>query len=233
MRIVAQAANSASLLIDNVAERVVMPTTGVLLYLSFLGETTAEHVATAVSAVASVKVFNHLDGIPVVEGQRSKPQSIAEVPACNVLIIPQATLAGKPKGKQVQYHAQCDKVKGEELYYLFCKQLRDALIPDAAQYSFDRNGRLVGDKMAHSEAPRGDDGKGAADKATVEYSKALDGTVQSEANGRTDVQNPDERRESGSSAPQPLLRLVLNGTYGNRQALSLDSHGPMTHMFEF
>ncbi|KAM6069699.1 D-aminoacyl-tRNA deacylase 2 isoform 3-T3 [Theristicus caerulescens] len=37
----------------------------------------------------------------------------------NVLIIPQATLGGKPKGRKMQYHANIEKEKGLELYSQF------------------------------------------------------------------------------------------------------------------
>ncbi|KAM4666082.1 D-aminoacyl-tRNA deacylase 2 isoform 2-T2 [Amazona ochrocephala] len=37
----------------------------------------------------------------------------------NVLIIPQATLGGKLKGKKMQYHANIEKEKGLELYSQF------------------------------------------------------------------------------------------------------------------
>ncbi|XP_066044492.1 D-aminoacyl-tRNA deacylase 2 isoform X2 [Chamaea fasciata] len=37
----------------------------------------------------------------------------------DVLIIPQATLGGKPKGRKMQYHANIEKEKGFELYSQF------------------------------------------------------------------------------------------------------------------
>ncbi|XP_064004588.1 D-aminoacyl-tRNA deacylase 2 isoform X2 [Pogoniulus pusillus] len=37
----------------------------------------------------------------------------------DVLIIPQATLGGKPKGRKMQYHANIEKEKGLELYSQF------------------------------------------------------------------------------------------------------------------
>ncbi|KAM4777610.1 D-aminoacyl-tRNA deacylase 2 isoform 6-T6 [Cyanocitta cristata] len=37
----------------------------------------------------------------------------------DVLIIPQATLGGKPKGRRMQYHANIEKEKGLELYSQF------------------------------------------------------------------------------------------------------------------
>ena len=43
---------------------------------------------------------------------------------CDILLIPQATLGAKLKGKQVQYHGNCEKQKGNILWvrlssYLF------------------------------------------------------------------------------------------------------------------
>jgi D-Tyr-tRNAtyr deacylase len=52
--------------------------------------------------------------------------SVLDLPG-NVLIVPQATLGGKLKGKQMQYHGNISKNVGEELYTLFTRKCVEAL----------------------------------------------------------------------------------------------------------
>ena len=44
---------------------------------------------------------------------------------CDVLVVPQATLGGKVKGKQLQYHGNINKSQGLEMYNLFCAEIRE------------------------------------------------------------------------------------------------------------
>lgn len=43
---------------------------------------------------------------------------------CDVLLIPQATLGAKLKGKQVQYHGNCEKQKGNTLWDLLIEKMK-------------------------------------------------------------------------------------------------------------
>ena len=52
--------------------------------------------------------------------------SIVDLPG-DVLIVPQATLGGKMKGKMCQYHNNVDKDKGKDLYDYFLKILEQTL----------------------------------------------------------------------------------------------------------
>ena len=52
------------------------------------------------------------------ETDDGKYVSVLELPA-SVLIIPQATLGGRIKGKNVQYHKNIEKERGKELYQKF------------------------------------------------------------------------------------------------------------------
>ena len=52
--------------------------------------------------------------------------SIIDLPG-DVLVIPQATLGGKLKGKAFQYHCNVSKDKGEELYNYFLLSLQQTL----------------------------------------------------------------------------------------------------------
>ncbi|NXT02775.1 DTD2 deacylase, partial [Jacana jacana] len=59
--------------------------------------------------------FNTLLNVKLSENESGEYVSVLELPG-DVLIIPQATLGGKPKGKKMQYHANIEKEKGLELY---------------------------------------------------------------------------------------------------------------------
>lgn len=52
------------------------------------------------------------------ENESGEYVSLLDLPG-NVLIIPQATLGGKLKGRKMQYHANIEKEKGLELYSQF------------------------------------------------------------------------------------------------------------------
>ena len=52
--------------------------------------------------------------------------SIVDLPG-DVLIVPQATLGGRLKGKSMQYHANIDKDKGLQLYERFINTCRQVL----------------------------------------------------------------------------------------------------------
>ncbi len=45
--------------------------------------------------------------------------------AGSVLIVPQATLGGRLKGKMMQYHGNIDKAVGQELYTKFVQQCQN------------------------------------------------------------------------------------------------------------
>lgn len=185
-RIIAQGANTATLLVDNVSKTVSMPSPGLILYVAFLKNATSEDVARAVDEIVNAKVFplqSNIDMWRIAQGispsstaasnnERPKPLSLLECPEANVMIIPQATLAGKLKAKTVQYHGQCDKKDAEGHFYDFCRLVRSAL---QVSDEVDQNGVAIG------------------------------------------VAGP---------------RIVLNGTFGNRQGLDMSSAGPFTHIFE-
>ena len=53
----------------------------------------------------------------------SKLTSVLDLPG-DILIVPQACLGGKHKGKAFQYHNNINKVRGEELYVKFVELCR-------------------------------------------------------------------------------------------------------------
>ena len=149
IRVVAQAVESAKLLVDNVS-RFVSIGPGVVLYVAFLNGCTDATVRLAVSSLATTRIFllgvdrSADEASKAQGGPRAKPTSLVERPSTDVLVIPQATLAGKAKGKVVQYHQQIGKDEGHQLYHLFVDELRRTLLPqDVLMMPHDVNGVAV------------------------------------------------------------------------------------------
>eukprot|EP00075_Anas_platyrhynchos_P024263 XP_027313516.1 D-aminoacyl-tRNA deacylase 2 isoform X1 [Anas platyrhynchos] len=67
---------------------------------------------------ARVGGVNTLLNVKLSENESGEYVSLLDLPG-NVLIIPQATLGGKLKGRKMQYHANIEKEKGLELYSQF------------------------------------------------------------------------------------------------------------------
>ncbi|XP_075386845.1 D-aminoacyl-tRNA deacylase 2 [Tenrec ecaudatus] len=70
------------------------------------------------------KMVNTLLNVKLSETENGKRVSILDLPG-NILIVPQATLGGKVKGRNMQYHANSGKEEGLELYSQFvtlCEQ---------------------------------------------------------------------------------------------------------------
>ena len=65
------------------------------------------------------------------EGE-SKLVSILELPG-DVLIVPQATLGGRAKGRSMQYHRNIDKETGLQLYEKFVNRCREVVQQTAEQ----------------------------------------------------------------------------------------------------
>lgn len=141
VRLVAQCVDSASLLVDNVA-RTVHVRAGVVVYVSFVGACTDENVQAAIRGIVGTKIFALLPAGAAPGATRGEaPLGLVESPTSDVLVLPQATLAGKAKGNRMQYHALAPKEEGARLYAAFCAGLRDALRNGAADAgAVDANG---------------------------------------------------------------------------------------------
>jgi len=101
-----QSANSASLLIDNVDSWTHIGA-GLCIYVSFGKNASEENLDLACDTVLALPTqydVNLKKNISVLES------------GGDVLLIPQACLLGKLKGKSIQYHSLIEKTKGEQLY---------------------------------------------------------------------------------------------------------------------
>ena len=71
------------------------------------------------------KMSKHITSVRLSESDTRRRVSVCEVQG-NVLIVPQATLGGKLKGKAMQYHMNIEKAFGEALYHKLCQQVRSS-----------------------------------------------------------------------------------------------------------
>lgn len=88
-----------------------------VVFVCFLDKASEETVEKLIKHIINVRLSENDDGRRV---------SVCDVQG-DVLIIPQATLGGKLKGKSMQYHMNVDKTLGEALYHKVCQGIRTAV----------------------------------------------------------------------------------------------------------
>jgi len=93
---------------------------GVLIYTCFLQRATIESLDSIVKAVLNAKLSEDMESLET-------PRQSLLHHKLDVLIIPQATLGGRLKGKGVQYHGLVSKQLGEDLYKYFAEKVKDAV----------------------------------------------------------------------------------------------------------
>lgn len=79
-------------------------------------------LSSAVSTLLNLRVY---------EAESGRMSSLLELPG-SLLIVPQATLGGKVKGRAMQYHNNIGKEDGLRLYHVFvslCEQQLSAAAP--------------------------------------------------------------------------------------------------------
>ncbi|XP_073495175.1 D-aminoacyl-tRNA deacylase 2 [Phyllobates terribilis] len=90
---------------------------GMVIYVCFFKGSSKDLIPKMVSSLLNVKLS---------ESDSGKHVAITELPG-DILIVPQATLGGKSKGRCMQYHANAGKEQGMELYALFLAQCQKDL----------------------------------------------------------------------------------------------------------
>ncbi|XP_078089850.1 D-aminoacyl-tRNA deacylase 2 [Mustelus asterias] len=110
-RVLLQQCLSARLLVKDTEEAAdcIQIQRGTLIYVCFCKGATLDIVPKMVNTLLNVKLCETNEGNNV---------SVLDLPA-NILIIPQATLGGKAKGRNMQYHDNIGKEEGKELYAHF------------------------------------------------------------------------------------------------------------------
>ncbi|KAG5494068.1 hypothetical protein JKF63_01902 [Porcisia hertigi] len=126
IRLVLQAMDQGHLLVNNI-DRYVRTGRGVMVYIAFLADgdnnqITDEALQRSVDVMLRTKIFTHFSP----EKMISRPQSLEECPEMDILIVPQASLGGKVKGRTVQFHQLVAKDVGTALYDRFCHYVRVA-----------------------------------------------------------------------------------------------------------
>lgn len=139
IRVVLQAMDQGYVLVDN-DEKYVRAGRGVMVYIAFLVDDSGDTISDddlrhGVDVLLHTKIFTHFSP----EKMITRPQSLAEVPEVDILIVPQASLGGKvKKGHSVQFHQLVPKDVGAALYDRFCHFVRVARGVDLA--TVDANG---------------------------------------------------------------------------------------------
>ncbi|XP_029972178.1 D-aminoacyl-tRNA deacylase 2 [Salarias fasciatus] len=90
---------------------------GMVIYVCFFKGATEDILPKMVSSLLSVRLC---------EADSGKLQSVTELPG-SVLIVPQATLGGKVKGRSMQYHNNIGKEDGLRLYSAFVSLCEEQL----------------------------------------------------------------------------------------------------------
>ncbi|XP_050695634.1 D-aminoacyl-tRNA deacylase 2-like isoform X2 [Eriocheir sinensis] len=90
---------------------------GMVVFVCFLEKATEETVNKLSKNIANVRLC---------ENETGRRVSICDIEG-DILIVPQATLGGKVKGKAMQYHMNIEKGFGEALYHNFCREVRSSV----------------------------------------------------------------------------------------------------------
>jgi len=168
---------------------------GILVYVSFMKGASEELLEKCVQTILNAKICFHENW--------KKNYSVLNTRG-DVLVIPQASLAGKMKGKQMQYHSLIDKEEGANLYKKFVEIIEENLKWHNAVDSNDRSSESI-----------------VGSTKTVTSLKIQDDTPKAES----EVRILDDLKERCST--------LKFGTYGNRQGLYFESFGPFTHLLEW
>merc|ERR1711973_766988 len=90
---------------------------GVVIFVCFLKGATADVIPKMVKSLCEVKL-SYCE-------ETKKRVSILDLPG-DILIVPQATLGGRMKGKAIQYHNNVSKELGQQLYSDFVSQIKES-----------------------------------------------------------------------------------------------------------
>ena len=138
--------DACELLVDN-KDKWVSIGPGFVIGMVFLKGASAATVGKAVKTLLSMPIGEK-------EGQgkgklAGTPCQLREAAAREVMIVPQASLAGKMRGKRMQYHSACGKALAEELYAAFVAAMRAELeVVQAGTY-----GNMQGLKISAANGP--------------------------------------------------------------------------------
>ncbi|XP_061600400.1 D-aminoacyl-tRNA deacylase 2 [Cololabis saira] len=90
---------------------------GMVIYVCFFKGATEDILPRMVSTLLNLRLC---------ESSQGKMVSVLELPG-SVLVVPQATLGGKAKGRGMQYHGNIGKEDGQRLYAAFVSRCEQEL----------------------------------------------------------------------------------------------------------
>ena len=90
---------------------------GIVVYVCFMKDASLDTVEKMITTVTQVRLS---------KTEEDKLVSVIDLPG-SILIVPQATIGGKLKGKRMQYHGNINKADGLNLYKTFVEKCRSAL----------------------------------------------------------------------------------------------------------
>ncbi|XP_020622671.1 probable D-tyrosyl-tRNA(Tyr) deacylase 2 isoform X2 [Orbicella faveolata] len=99
---------------------------GIVIYLCFLKGSNLDLVPKVVKSILNVRLSETTD--------RPNNVSVLELPG-DILIVPQATLGGKMKGRSVQYHSNISKDEGRIFYETFTTLCEEAVLANSESSS--------------------------------------------------------------------------------------------------
>ena len=162
IRVVVQQVSSASLLIDN-NDKWISISQGIIVYVCFLkdsdeeeikkcGKTTFEQMTFMIMFQKKQKcsVESILSLGIMFDEHWKKNKSVIEAKG-DILVVPQASLAGKMKQKKMQYHSLIEKEKGEVLYSKFVNLLKNGMQQEFSKESTKDNSSTFTEVSQKSE----------------------------------------------------------------------------------
>lgn len=99
---------------------------GIVVYLCFLKGSNLDLIPNVVKSILNVRLSENMG--------RPTNVSILELPG-DILIVPQATLGGKMKGKSIQYHSNISKDEGRIFYEKFVSLCEETVQSNSASSS--------------------------------------------------------------------------------------------------
>eukprot|EP00948_MAST-09A_sp_MAST-9A-sp1_P000336 g336.t1 len=144
IRIVTQRCSYASLLMDNVDQYASLPKGGLIIMISFFKGCSEKRVKEVAEKIVNVKVASLANWDKATKGgatsilslieKRKSEEECPDLPG--IMIVPQAALLCKLKGRSAQYRDQMPPEDGAKLYKIFCdtvrgtvaKKVKDAMV---------------------------------------------------------------------------------------------------------
>ncbi|GBG28041.1 Hypothetical Protein FCC1311_042642 [Hondaea fermentalgiana] len=244
------------LVLDNAARKVETGR-GLVVYVSFAENATKENAQRLARLLIGLNLSTTGRW-----GDGTKTQSVGAISASGmrqeILVVPQACLTSKVKGKQLRYAAQLSREDGFALYTYFLAEIEQALLDHFLAQAFRNDESLLAGMCMHFEletirlqGPYCSFDKrgvptaraGASDGHAVPLSKserkafdklyrALSERVLGHAKW---AQDKWEHLQIEQQAPKidliPGRFRLIAGTFGNRQGLTIEADcGPSTHV---